>query len=101
MAHFRKNRQVSHDKDQEKIAMLTQAVRRFECKKIKNVVQAKNLSKKITEEWLRLTSQYSQKMNHKKFNLQVAADYEAEQQIVFCLMSSLNTKILSFFDAML
>jgi hypothetical protein len=76
-------------------------VREFEFRQLKNVAQAKRISEKIAQEWLRIANRYGRKMNRKQLNLRLVAEYEAEQQIVFCLMWSLNAKVLDFLTGFL
>lgn len=101
MAYLRKNTKVLKNKKQEPIAIITQAVKKIQFTKLIHLKQAKNISKKINEEWLNLRRSYRKKINNKNLTFDLAAEYEAQQQIIFCLMSLLNEKVLDFLEIFL
>lgn len=92
----------SQRKNQTKIAMIVQNVKNTEFKKIIDLTRARTISEEINKEWLRLEGRYRSRLaNNKKFNLHLAAEYEAQRQIAFCLMSLLNGKMLDFLEGIL
>ncbi len=100
MAYVRKKNQFSKSQFKSRIGIdaLVRDVKIFEFKKTKNWIQAKNISDQIAMEWLALSNSYAKKLDHRKLNSYLTAEYEAQQQIIFCLLGLLNEKILDFFD---
>lgn len=99
MAYLRKKIKFSRSqfKSHKGIDVIVRDVKNFEFREPKNRVQAKNISNRIAGIWLELFNWHEKKFDPKSFNSVLAAEYEANQQIIFCLMGLLNEKILDFF----
>jgi hypothetical protein len=96
-----KNAKFSQRNNQSKIAVIVKKVKNFEFRKKNDLRHAKAISADIVEEWSRLMNCYDRILDRKKFNINLAAEYEVQQQMIFCLMCLLNEKMFDFLESIL
>ena len=78
------------------VPMLIKKVKTLKIVNGNDLFQINDLSEEIFEEWLKVRNKFRKKLQNKKINDRLYAEFEAEEEIVVGLLSLLNEKTINF-----